>query len=260
VPRPGDADQSQKELLRRLNRLAGGRLCSLALTDNRRTILSLRPTRRSGNDPAPIALRIHRSFLTASDDVLTAVAAFVESRKGSERAREALRVIRAHFAGRSAERREREPRLPLEPRGATLDLREVVEHLNRTYFASRLSVHVTWGKATGAEAHGCLPRARTSSLQLGSYSYDDRLIRIHRTLDRPEVPRYVIESIVYHELLHADLPPVVRNGRRYFHTPEFRRRERQFRHFERADRWVKEHLQELLRIRRAAARQVRRRA
>jgi hypothetical protein len=116
-------------------------------------------------------------------------------------------------------------------------------------------VRITWGKATGETAHNCR-RSRTASLQLGSYSYEDRLIRIHRVLDRPDVPRFVIESVVYHELLHADLPPVTRNGRRYFHTPEFRRRELEFRHFEKADLWVRENLQQLLRARgdaRAAA-------
>jgi hypothetical protein len=117
-------------------------------------------------------------------------------------------------------------------------------------------VRITWGKAAGENAHPAsnCRRTRTASLQLGSYSYEDRLIRIHRVLDRPGVPRYVVESVVYHELLHADLPPVTRRGRRYFHTPEFRRRERQFRHFERADRWVRENLQQLLKARRDGAR------
>ena len=247
VPRPADPGAAQNELLRRINRLAGGRLCSLAFTDNRRTILSMRPTRRPGGVAAPLALRIHRSFLAAPDDVVAAVAMFVESKKGSEKAREALRVIRLHFA---AGRVEAVPgkRPSLTPHGTALDLREVAEQLNQAYFGGRLRVDVTWGKATGTAGH-CVPRARTATLQLGSYSYEDRLVRIHRTLDSPQVPRYVVESVVYHELLHADLPPVVRNGRRYFHTPEFRRRERQFRHFERADRWVKEHLHELLRAR-----------
>ena len=46
---------------------------------------------------------------------------------------------------------------------------------------------------------------------------------------------------------------MTRKGRRYFHTPEFRRRERNFRHFERADCWVRENLQLLLRARRDTA-------
>jgi hypothetical protein len=269
------------ELFRRLSRLTGGRLRSLSLTDNRRTILSVRPAPRpgtpavgagtgrqqrpaqpqAGSQGAPIDLRIHRSFAAAPDPVLRAVAAFLGSAKGSAAARQALAAIREHFAHHRLHALHAfQPlaagggrRLTIDPVGAVLDLREIAGDLNQRYFDGRLKVRITWGKAAGessSPAQSCR-RSRTSSLQLGSYSYEDRLIRVHRVLDRPEVPRFVVESVVYHELLHADLPPVTRKGRRYFHTPEFRRRERQFRHFERADCWVRDNLQLLLRARRA---------
>jgi len=267
------------ELFRRLSRLTRGRLRSLSLTDNRRTILSvrsaqpaLRSARPAPEPPAPIHLRIHRSFAGAPDPVLRAVAAFLASAKGSATARRALIAIREHFQHHRPQAGDlAQPRLPgaspaaaaaagarrqsLCPAGVVLDLREVAAELNQRYFEGRLKVRITWGKAAGESAHPAsnCRRTRTASLQLGSYSYEDRLIRIHRVLDRPTVPRYVVESVVYHELLHADLPPVTRHGRRYFHTPEFRRRERQFRHFERADCWVRENLQLLLRARRDAA-------
>jgi hypothetical protein len=250
---------SHTELFRRLSRLIGGRLRSLWLTDNRRTILSVRP--RQGVGPA-IDLRIHRSFARAPEAVLRAVAAFLGSSKGSPSARRALVAIREHFHHHRPDPGILPPaaaaktrRLSLCPVGEVLDLRQVAGDLNQRYFDGRLhKVRITWGKATGEASQPAsrCRRARTTSLQLGSYSYEDRLIRIHRVLDRPEVPRYVVESVVYHELLHADLPPVTRNGRRYFHTPEFRRRERHFRQFERADCWVRDNLHQLLRARRAA--------
>jgi hypothetical protein len=273
------APPAHAELFRRLSVLTGGRVRSLSLTDNRRTILSVRPVPRQASLVpglrAPLHLRIHRSFAAAPDPVLQAVAAFLASAKGSASARQALAAIREHFhlhrhaggprpAGGSVGFHDAEASLPagagaanarrqsLHPVGVALDLREVAADLNQRYFGGRLKVRVTWGKAAGENAHPAsnCRRTRTASLQLGSYSYEDRLIRIHRVLDRPGVPRYVVESVVYHELLHADLPPVTRKGRRYFHTPEFRRRERQFRHFERADRWVRENLQQLLKARR----------
>jgi hypothetical protein len=234
------------ELLRRLNRYAAGRLRDLKLTDNRRTILSVRPA----TDRARLELRIHRSFLEAPEEVVRAVAEFVESKKGSERARQALVMIREHFSRHRGPGVRRRP--VLRPEGATLDLRQVVDDLNRRYFEGRLSVDVTWGRSSASAAgsgHRCR-RGRTASLQLGSYSYEDNLIRIHRVLDDPGVPRHVIEAVVHHELLHADMPPVVLNGRRFFHTPEFRRRERLFRQLDRANTWIQEHLPELLRARR----------
>jgi hypothetical protein len=250
VPHPCDPEA---ELLRRLNRWNGGRLRSLTLTDNRRTILTVRPG--APGDPAKLCLRIHRSFAVAPEEVLRAVATFVDSKRGSERAREALTVIREHFARhRKAEGRRRPA---LRPLGEAFDLRKMADDLNRRYFAGRLAVDITWGRGSGGSggvAHRCRRRARTSSLQLGSYSYEDNLVRVHRVLDQPEVPRFVIEAVVFHELLHADMPPVVQNGRRHFHTPEFRRRERGFRQLDRAESWIQENLPALLGARREAAR------
>jgi hypothetical protein len=229
-----------------LNRLTGGRVRSLELTDNSRTILSVQ-SGRIGNR-APLVMRIHHSFTHAPEKVLQAVAAFVESKRGSDRAREALIVIREHFSAHRTTARSR--RLVLRPEGTALDLREVFTDLNERYFGGRLAVAISWGR----DAFGAPHRARrpgTSIIQLGSYSYEDRLIRVHRVLDGPEVPRYVVESVVYHEMLHADMPPEVRNGRRLFHTPEFRRRERLFRNLWRAERWIAENLRTFLRARRA---------
>lgn len=252
IPSP---DAHRLQLLRRLNRFASGRLSDIKLTDNRRTILTVRPSPAA--DRARLELRIHHSFLEAPEDVLRAVADFVGSRKGSERARQALTLIREHFS-RHKRGAERVRRAVLRPEGAVLDLRQLVDDLNGRYFEGRLSVAVTWGKAAAGAAGACR-RGRTSSLQLGSYSYEDNLIRIHRVLDDPGVPRYVIEAVVHHELLHADMPPEVRNGRRFFHTPEFRTRERQFRMLGRANAWIQEHLPELLRARREAQRRPRKR-
>jgi predicted metal-dependent hydrolase len=249
LPNP---DAYRLELLRRLNRYAAGRLRDLKLTDNRRTILSVRPA----TDRARLELRIHRSFLEASEEVVRAVAEFVESKKGSERARQALVTIREHFSQYRGTGIRRKP--VLRPEGATLDLRQVVDDLNRRYFEGRLAVDITWGRSsTGASGHRC-QRGRTASLQLGSYSYEDNLIRLHRVLDDPGVPRHVVEAVVHHELLHADMPPEIHNGRRYFHTPEFRRRERLFRQLDRANTWIQEHLPELLRARKENARRTRR--
>jgi hypothetical protein len=256
-PAPPHPDAPRLELQRALNRLTGGRLSALILTDNRRTILSVKPGRPG--DRTQLALRIHRSFLGAPPEVLEAVATFLSTQKGSDSSREALAVIRRHFGANRPERKAR--RAVLRPEGETCDLRTITDDLNQRYFGGRLRVDVTWGRSSMGEAHQCRGRrgrggrggqARTSSLQLGSYSYEDRLIRLHRVLDQPGIPRYVIEAVVFHELLHADMPPLVRNGRRYFHTPEFREREREYRHLDKADRWIQEHLPDLLQARRNA--------
>ena len=83
---------------------------------------------------------------------------------------------------------------------------------------------------------------------MGSYSSDSKVIRIHPALDQSRVPRYFVEWIVFHEMLHhvhrARRGP---DGRRCVHTPEFLEHERRFYAFERAQRWENENLDLLLR-------------
>jgi hypothetical protein len=247
--------RSEAELFAALDRLLRGRLASLALTDTRSRILSVRP---AGPDDPRLALRLHRCFLEAPAEALAAVAAWVGAGRWSPRGRQALAELRGHFErlrGALPEATRRAGRAAaLRPVGRTLDLRQVRDELNERFFGGRLEVEISWGR--GAGAGGCgerrmggRRRARRVSLQLGSFVHERRLIRIHPALDGPRVPRYVVESIVYHELLHADLPPVEHRGRRLVHTAEFRRRERLFPDHARAERWIGRHLPELLRHR-----------
>jgi hypothetical protein len=256
--RPARREERQQQLFRRLSRLLDGRLSSLSLTDNRRTILTvkpLQPPRRLSLAPAPLELRLHRSFLEAPDEALQAVAVFVSSRRGTPSSKQALAKIREHFSRycRTAAPRSAR-RTVLRPAGVAFDLRELRDQLIGEYFAPEIQPEITWGKAgSGGRKRGSRGgrggRSGRTSIQLGSYSYEDNLIRLHRALDHPRVPRYVLEAVIFHELLHAALPPVVRNGRRYVHTPEFREREKQFRQLERAEKWIERNLSDLLRSR-----------
>jgi len=55
----------------------------------------------------------------------------------------------------------------------------------------------------------------------GFFRYDDKRVCVNRTLNTPDVPRFVLEFLVYHEALHADMP---NSG----HDSGFRERERRF--------------------------------
>ena len=213
-----------------------GRLGTVTLTDNRSTIVSARPAGRR------LDVRIHRCFAAAPGDTLAAVATFLTSAKHSRARRTALAAIRAYFERhRPAAPGPRRRRVVLRPIGQALDLREVRDDLNRRFFGGELDVRVTWGRAPSRRR-----RRHRFSVRLGTYGHRDNVVRIHRCLDRPDVPRYVVESVVYHEMLHAALPPETRNGRRRIHTPEFRRRERLFPHYRRAERWLERNLKRLV--------------
>jgi hypothetical protein len=74
------------------------------------------------------------------------------------------------------------------------------------------------------------------------------VIRIHPLLDQPFVPRWFLEYVLYHEMLHSVVPEETdAAGRRRVHTEEFYRREKAFPRYRRARRWEDENLARFLR-------------
>jgi hypothetical protein len=137
---------------------------------------------------------------------------------------------------------------PLVTRGRAHDLGLVFADVNERCFGGRMRVPITWGRGVG--------RARRSGLTFGSYDPVLALIRIHPVLDRPTVPRFFLESVVHHEMLHHQLGGVSdRAGRTVYHTRAFREAEARFPHHRAALAWEKEHLPELLRASQALDRE-----
>jgi predicted metal-dependent hydrolase len=90
-------------------------------------------------------------------------------------------------------------------------------------------------------------KRRRKSIRLGVYDHQTREIRIHPALDRPEVPHYFVEFIVFHEMLHQLFPSPPGAGRKIHHPRAFRDRERAYPRYAEATRWEKAHLSLLLR-------------
>lgn len=205
----------------------------LRLTDNRSTIVFVR--RRHDR----IEISAHRMFARAPAPVLRALARYAETAD-----RDASRTL-----GRFIDANRRWIRPPahlpapavrgLRTEGRAYDLAEVFADLNRRYFDGRLRTRISWGPRRAA-------RGARRSIKLGTYCVEDRLIRVHVCLDRPDVPRYFVESVVFHEMLHARHPIPRRHGRRVFHTPEFLADERRFADYARARRWERENVDRLL--------------
>jgi len=171
-----------------------------------------------------ISVRLHRIFLDAPLEVIEEIGGFIKKRKGS------TPLFRRFLKENLTRLKNRPPkRIRINSRGKYHDLGEIYDSLNRRYFQEKLLCPITWG--TGRARYAV--RKRT----LGSYSRHSNMIRINAILDRKHVPRYFIESVVYHEMLHADVDPAVRNGRNFVHSKEFRDREKQFRNYEKATKW-----------------------
>lgn len=186
-------------------------------------------------------MRLHHMFVAAPDEILAALSAFVKTGDPQASATLDAFIERNKIFIRRVPPSELRRRLRIMTEGEHHDLKEIFEDLNRRYFRNRINATITYGPA---------PRVRgpRRSIKMGSYSADSKVIRIHPALDQPRVPRYFVEWIVFHEMLHHIYKAKRRpDGRRCVHTPEFLAHERRFYAFERAQRWEEQNLDLLLR-------------
>ncbi len=115
-------------------------------------------------------------------------------------------------------------------RGRFHDLEKEFSVVDHQYFnGSMYGITLTWG--------------RKSRRTLGHYDHAMQTIVISKLLDRKDVPRYVIQYILYHEMLHSLIRTYYRNGRRVVHSKEFRDREKQFAKFKDAKDFIRKLLQ-----------------
>lgn len=123
-------------------------------------------------------------------------------------------------------RRERGRKRLLPARGRCYDLVRIFDQLNSRFFEGRLAP-----ARLGWSPH----RARSI---LGHYDAAHGTITVSRWFDSPGVPRYLVEYLVFHEMLHIRFP-VERNGhRRVVHSREFKEAEKKFPQFEKARQWL----------------------
>jgi hypothetical protein len=113
------------------------------------------------------------------------------------------------------------------PQGDTYDLEAIFEELNLKFFHGLLArPQMTWSSE----------RARN---RLGHYDPAHNAIVVSKVFDHPRVPRFVVEYIVYHEMLHLKHPVKVRGSRRCVHPPEFQAEERLFPRLDDARRFLR---------------------
>jgi len=74
---------------------------------------------------------------------------------------------------------------------------------------------------------------------LAHYDPAHNAIVVSRVFDHPRVPRYAVEYIVYHEMLHLKHPVKLRGSRRCVHSPAFQEEERLFPHLADAKRFLR---------------------
>jgi hypothetical protein len=112
------------------------------------------------------------------------------------------------------------PALPA--KGRAHDLDESFERVNKKYFDGRLAKpNLVWNRTL-------------TMRKFGHYQPSRDTLMLSISLDDSRVPAFVIDFVMYHELLHKKHGAASVNGRRQAHSPIFRADERLFTQFDEA--------------------------
>ena len=112
-------------------------------------------------------------------------------------------------------------------KGIVYHLEEIFDELNRLFFHGLLAQpRMTWSQVR-------------SRRRLAHYDPAHNAIVVSRIFDHPLVPRYAVEYILYHEMLHLKHPVKMHGSRRCVHGKEFQAEEKLFPHLHRAKAFLR---------------------
>ena len=121
-----------------------------------------------------------------------------------------------------AVRQERGSKRLEDPTGEYFDLDKVFNAVNAKYFGGLIvKPRLGWSQQ----------RSRTI---LGHYDASHHAIAISRLLDQKQIPGYLVDYVMYHEMLHIKHPVEHVGGRRKVHTRPFQAEEKLFIEFSEA--------------------------
>jgi len=113
------------------------------------------------------------------------------------------------------------------PEGRYFHLEEIFESLNLRFFGGLLGrPDLTWSESVAKRA-------------LGHYDAAHNTVVVSRVFDRPSSPRYAIEYLLYHEMLHLKHPVTRRGLRRCVHSRDFKAEEKLFPQLKEAQAFIK---------------------
>ncbi len=210
---------------RHLQAYTGKKNVKVRITDNRSTMLSVKW------EPGCTRVSLHRMFLKAPHDIMEELACYL--RRESKIIAPSVKAfiadnLKKYNYAHLLDRRK------LHTQGSCYNLQTIYEAINREYFGGALNLSITWFGT---------PRARSRRrITFGLYHDTLRLVKIHRLMDSPAFPAYLIEFVVYHEMLHHVCPAYVdEKGHHLVHSKEFKAREKLFRYYDLAQHWIREH-------------------
>lgn len=206
-----------------------GKKLQLTINDNRSTMLSIRW------EPNCTRLSLHRMFLHAPQNIMDSLACYIRGDR-----RQITPELKC-FIEENRKQLDYSHLLThqtLFSQGSVYNLQTIYDRLNQEYFDPRLNLAITWfGKSF---------QRNKSRISLGLYHDALKLIKIHKILDNPLFPKYVVEHIIHHEMVHHICPAYCdAKGVSHVHNKQFKIKEAQYRYYELANQWIKEHRQYL---------------
>lgn len=196
----------------------------LKINDNRSTMLSVKW------EPDYTKVSLHRMFLQAPQNIMQALACYLK--------REDQRIAPSitAFIEKQLPKLDYSHELDLsklQTRGQCYDIQKIYHDLNQEYFHNALDLHITW--------FGLGRKKRCNQVTFGLFHDPLRLIKINRLIDNKHFPDYFVSYVIFHEMLHAVCPVVVdERGIKQIHSPAFKKREKTFKYYDPAQKWLQE--------------------
>lgn len=210
-----------------------GKKLKLKINDNRSTMLSVKW------EADCTIVSMHRMFLEAPGNVIQAVASYLRQ---EHKVIDPTVKIFIEDGLKKIDYTHMVDRSKLTHQGNVYNLKDLYDEVNREYFADKLQLAITW--------YGKPGQRNRSRCTFGLYHDPLKLIKIHRLLDSPSFPKYLLTYVIYHEMLHSVCPPYIdENGLNRVHSREFKKEEEKFRYFNLAQKWIKENSNHLFAIR-----------
>lgn len=204
---------------------------ALKINDNRSTMLSVRwdPKEKYTH------VSVHRMFLDAPRNIMEKLACYVRQEQ-----KDISHEVRAYIETRlqTLDYSHELDAKRLYTQGIVYNLQSIYDQLNREYFEGALNLRLTW--------YGRLSKKSRKQVTFGLYHHPLKLIKVHRLLDTPFFPDYVVQYVVYHEMLHHISPSYFdEKGQHHIHSKEFKQLEERFAYYDLAQSWIKAHTDHL---------------
>ncbi len=187
-------------------KMVSGKEVLLMLTNNTQTMVTIKESPKGS-----ISLRAHKMFLHADEEIITALGQWIGGKRG---ARERVKQYIAANSALHIDQRIIQRKVSINPAGKYYNLDKMAKEINEKYLGGRSSAPVTWGRK--------VTKRKPSTIRLGWYDPTRRLITLSQRLDRRDIPRYMVEYVLFHEMLHEVIGVETKSsGRRDIHSKKF---------------------------------------